>query len=81
MSGMVAETKGPGANKPENNGRRIEQGSYQLATQDGGHYVTFGFVDDDDPDSVKNVDSAQTEKLLGQLLDDIGNEKNPPEIR
>jgi hypothetical protein len=52
MSGMVAETKGPGANKPENNGRRIEQGSYQLATQDGGHYVTFGFVDDDDPDSV-----------------------------
>lgn len=42
-SGMTAETKGPGANKPAGNGRRIEQGRYPLATQAGAKYVTLNF--------------------------------------
>jgi hypothetical protein len=45
MKGTVAEAKGPGANKPENNGRRIEVGRYPLAAQDGSEYKTFGFKD------------------------------------
>lgn len=39
----------------------------------------YRLVHDDDPDSLKDVDSAQTEKLLGQLLDDL--EKGVPEVR
>jgi len=39
----------------------------------------YRVIHDDDPDSVKNLDSAQTEKILGQLLDDL--EKGPPEVR
>jgi hypothetical protein len=31
----------------------------------------YRLVHDDDPDSIKNVDSAQTEKLLAQLLEDL----------
>ena len=30
MKGMTAESRGPGANKPKNNGKRIEQGRYPL---------------------------------------------------
>src|SRR5258708_23127975 len=48
MSGMVAETKGPGANTPINNGLRVEAGRYPLATQDGDDYVTFGFAESED---------------------------------
>lgn len=43
MSGMVAETGGPGANTPVNNGLRIEQGRYPLATWGGDEYVTYGY--------------------------------------
>lgn len=43
LSGTVAETEGPGANKPEDNGRRIEPGRYPLFTQSGTKYVTHGF--------------------------------------
>jgi hypothetical protein len=39
----------------------------------------YRLVHDDDPDSIRNVDSAQTEKLLGQLLDDL--DKGSPEVR
>lgn len=42
-SGTVAESKGPGANKPAGNGRRVEQGRYALATQAGSKYVTHNF--------------------------------------
>ena len=45
LSGMVAETRGPGANQPAGNNRRIEEGRYPLFTQDGIKYVTIGFVD------------------------------------
>jgi hypothetical protein len=45
MKGTVAETRGPGANEPENNGRRVEEGRYPLATQDGTNYKTWNFRD------------------------------------
>lgn len=50
MSGTTAESKGPGANEPENNGKRIEEARYPLATQDGPHYVTWNYADSEDPD-------------------------------
>jgi hypothetical protein len=45
LSGTIAETRGPGANKPAGNYRRIEQGRYPLFTQDGAKYVTIGYKD------------------------------------
>jgi len=45
LSGMVAETRGPGANMPAGNNRRIEEGRYPLFTQDGTKYVTIGYKD------------------------------------
>ena len=45
LSGTVAETRGPGANRPTGNNRRVEEGRYPLFTQDGEKYVTFGFKD------------------------------------
>lgn len=45
LSGMVAETRGPGANKPAGNNRRVEPGRYPLFTQDGSKYVTIGYKD------------------------------------
>jgi hypothetical protein len=45
FSGTVAETRGPGRNQPENNGRRVEPGRYPLWTQNGDRYKTFGYVD------------------------------------
>jgi len=45
MKGMVAESRGPGANKPAKNGKRIEEGRYPLSTQNGTKYKTFGFKD------------------------------------
>ena len=45
LSGTVAETRGPGANKPAGNNRRVEEGRYPLFTQDGTKYVTIGFKD------------------------------------
>ena len=43
MSGMFAETRGPGANSPNGNGRRIEEGTYSLRTQGGTKYVTLNY--------------------------------------
>jgi hypothetical protein len=43
LSGSVAETRGPGANKPAGNNRRVEEGRYPLFTQDGMKYVTIGY--------------------------------------
>jgi hypothetical protein len=45
MSGTVAETRGPGANSPEDNGRRVEAGRYPLFTQHGERYVTINYKD------------------------------------
>lgn len=43
LSGTVAETRGPGANRPVGNGRRIQEGRYPLFTQDGEKYVTLDY--------------------------------------
>ena len=43
LSGTVAETRGPGANRPAANNRRIEPGRYPLFTQNGRKYVTLNF--------------------------------------
>ena len=45
LSGTVAETRGPGANRPAGNNRRVEAGRYPLWTQDGEKYVTIGYRD------------------------------------
>ena len=51
MKGTTAEAKGPGANIPINNGKRIEQGRYPLLTHAPGHYATIGFSASVDPDA------------------------------
>jgi hypothetical protein len=50
LRGTSVETKGPGDNKVAGNGRRVEAGTYPLATQAGTHYVTIGYLVSDDPD-------------------------------
>ena len=45
MKGTVAKSRGPGANKPAKNGKRVEEGRYPLATQDGTKYKTFNYKD------------------------------------
>lgn len=42
--GMVAETRGPGANRPSGNNRRIKEGRYPISTQKGTKYVTIGYM-------------------------------------
>lgn len=64
LSGTSVEAKGRGDNQVRGNGRRIQAGTYPLATQAGGHYVTFGYIVSDDPD--------QTPKP-GLELQDTGN--------
>lgn len=44
LAGAVCESRGPGDNSQPGNGRRVEEGVYPLATQDGTKYVTFGFT-------------------------------------
>lgn len=41
----------------------------------------YRLIHDDDPDSVKNVDGAQTEKLVGQLLEDLDKGSSPVKER
>lgn len=43
MKGTTAESKGPGANSPADNGKRIEEGRYPLWTQAGTRYRTWGY--------------------------------------
>ncbi len=45
LSGTVAETRGPGANQPARNNRRVEEGRYPLFTQNGTKFVTIVFKD------------------------------------
>jgi len=42
LSGTTAESGGPGSNQTK--GRRIAQGVYPLATQDGTNYCTIGYT-------------------------------------
>src|SRR5262245_35517273 len=45
LKGTTAESKGPGANEPADNGKRIEPGRYPLWTQEPGRYATWGYQD------------------------------------
>src|SRR5262249_7241367 len=58
---MTAESKGPGANKPADNGKRIEPGQYPLWTYAPGRYATFGYSTSQDPD-------AQPKPCLGSKI-------------
>ena len=49
MTGTMAESKGPGKNRPEGNRRRIEAGRYPLSTHGTAKYKTWNF------DSTENV--------------------------
>jgi hypothetical protein len=49
MSGVRAEAKGPGANVPKDNGKRIEQGRYLLWTHAPGGYATLNYSGSADP--------------------------------
>jgi hypothetical protein len=50
LSGMTVEAKGPGDNAVNGNGRCVEAKVYPLATQDGDHYKTIGYMVSDDCD-------------------------------
>jgi hypothetical protein len=43
--GLMAESKGPGANRPAGNGKRVEPGTYPLFTQAGAKYVTWNYAE------------------------------------
>jgi len=43
MSGMFAESRGPGDNSTPGNARRVEAGRYSLRTQGGSKYATYGY--------------------------------------
>lgn len=53
MHGMFAEIGGPGDNSPSGKGkRRIEAGTYPLATQGGTKYKTWGYTTNNSPPQV-----------------------------
>jgi hypothetical protein len=66
LSGTVAETRGPGANKPAENNRRVEEGRYPLFTQGGTKYVTIGY---------KESESTSAKPKPGIELMDTGSRK------
>jgi len=49
LAGTTAEPGGPGDNGAPDCGRRVEAGSYTLATQNGDSYCSIGYVIDPDP--------------------------------
>ncbi len=53
LKGTMAESRGPGANQPTGNGKRVEEGRYPLATQAGAKYVTWNYKDSDSPRAEK----------------------------
>ena len=44
LSGFVCESRGPGDNSTAQSNRRVEPGSYALATLAGEHHATFGYT-------------------------------------
>lgn len=50
LRGTTVEAKGPGDNAVAGNGRCVEAKAYPLATQDGEHYKTIGYMVSDDSD-------------------------------
>ena len=54
MHGMFAETRGPGDNSRSGIGkRRVEEGVYPLATQDGGKYSTWNYTSNGSPSALR----------------------------
>jgi hypothetical protein len=43
LGGSCVETRGPGDNSEEDNGKRIEQGRYPLGTHDGARFATINY--------------------------------------
>jgi hypothetical protein len=70
LSGMCAETKGPGDNSKAGNNRRIEAGRYPLLTQDGQKYVTIGYTASANPSAIPRpgLDVGNTNKRVGILI-------------
>jgi hypothetical protein len=70
LSGTSVETKGPGDNSRPGNGRRIEAGTYPLGTQDGMHYLTWGYVKSSDPDEhpKPGIEVLNTQSRVGILI-------------
>ena len=52
LAGVTAESRGIGDNKTPKNGKRIEEGAYPLATQDGTKYDTIGYVQNESTSAV-----------------------------
>ena len=51
LSGVTAESPGPGDNSKAENGKRVEAGTYPLWTQDGTKYDTIGYNQSESPDA------------------------------
>jgi hypothetical protein len=63
LSGMCAESPGPGDNSHPGNGRCVEKGRYPLLTQDGEHFKTIDYSPIADP---------AVDPQPGMLLGDTG---------
>jgi hypothetical protein len=70
LSGMCAETRGPGDNSKPGNNRRIEAGRYPLRTQAGNKYVTIGFKQSTSATIIPRpgLDVDNTNKRVGILI-------------
>jgi hypothetical protein len=70
LSGICAETGGPGDNSKAGNKRRIEKGRYPLRTQDGKKFVTIGYKDSTSTTVIPRVGIAvgNTNKRIGILI-------------
>lgn len=66
LSGTSVETKGPGDNSHEGNGRRVEAGTYPLGTAAGKHYVSIGYLVSADPDQTPKPGLALPESHTGK---------------
>lgn len=53
LSGDMAETRGPGANRPAGNNRCIERGNYDLHIQSGTKYATIGYTSNVNPSALR----------------------------
>jgi hypothetical protein len=53
LTGMAAETRGPGDNSTTGNNRCVELGKYDLYTQAGQKYVTIGYTSNVNPAALK----------------------------
>jgi Family of unknown function (DUF5675) len=65
LAGSCVETRGPGDNSKENNGKRIEQGRYPLGTHVGERFATINFAETGHRPAVKlNKTNKRTDILI-----------------